>query len=245
MAQEISVSTFERNLKMYNRKGLRRRFSSVYDHEGEYLKAKPLGVTPKYVLEVIIDKDYVLDFQELLKKENFKIVGDVNYIHIEKIVNDYHENEALYSSSKEAIEAFEKDYKNILANIKDYKEVENDDCSFYFLPYNDNISNICQFIEEEKDKILSYAKEKDVTIIMNLIGFSSIIKGFIGFNFYDADQNDKEVVVDYTSNFTINLDFAKGATVYNTAILLKGLSDNEEDIELINCHIFAENVRFK
>lgn len=245
MAQEISVSTFERNLKMYNKKGLRRRFSSVYDHQGEYLKAKPLGITPQYVLEVIIDKDYVSKFIDFLKNENFKIIGDVNYFHIEKIVNDYHENEELYAPSKEAIEAIEKDYKNILANIKDYKEIENDDCKFYFLPYNDNITNIVGFIEEEKDKILKYAKDNDITIIMNLNGFSQIMKGFIGFNFFDADQKNDDVVIDYASNFALTLDFKNGPSVYNSAILLKGISDNEEDIELVNCHIFADNVKFK
>ena len=39
---EINIPIFERNLKLFNKKGLRRAYTSVYNHASEYLVVPPL-----------------------------------------------------------------------------------------------------------------------------------------------------------------------------------------------------------
>ena len=82
MAQEISLSIFERNAKIFNRKGLRRTFSSIYTHAGEYVPVQPLSARREVVLEVTIDKNSADEYQKFLKDNGFTILGDKNYFNM-------------------------------------------------------------------------------------------------------------------------------------------------------------------
>ncbi len=245
MEEEISVAVFEKNARIFNRKSLRRRYCSIPEHLEEYLRVKPLGATTKYVLEVIIDKGYVEKFQDMLKQWHFTLLGSNNYFHIENIVVDYHWNENVFSAVKEQIEAIEKDLESMKVNKKEFKELENDDVCFYFLPYNEKIHTLCKFIEEVKEDIISFCLKEDITIVMNVKGYSANVQGFLGFNFLDAEEEKEEVVIDFTSSFVLKVDFAERMSVYNAAMFLTGIADNEEDLDLLNCHILADHVRFK
>lgn len=243
MAQEITIELFERNAKVYNKKGLRRSYSSIPDRPAEYIGMKPLGASSKFVLEVVIDKASGLEFQEYLKRKDFMILGAKNYFHIGNMLQDYHEKESLYETIKERMDAVQKDYLLMKENPEPFEELENEDVKFHFLPYNDEIKNLCDFIEEEKNSILQFAKEKDITIILNIIGYCNMVKGFFGFNFLDADAKE-ETVIDYSSNIVVNVDFSQRVGTYAAALLLKGITDNAEDLELMNCHIVAENLKY-
>ncbi len=243
MAQEINVELFEKNAKIYNKKGLRRAYFSIPKREEEYINLRPLGATSKFVLEVIIDKEIVGEYQEYLKQKGYTILGSSNTYFIENMISDYKNKLSLYSNIKEQMEAIEKDYNLMLEKNKAYEELENDDVKFYFLPYNDNISNLCEFIEEEKQEILKFSKDKDVTIVMNILAYCNTIKGYFGFNFLDADTKE-EVNVDYSSNIIVNVNFAQKMSVYAAALLLTGITENGEDLELMSCHIMADNLKF-
>lgn len=243
MAQEITVGVFEQNAKIYNKKGLQRSYSSMSARPTEYIGLKPLGATSKFVLEVVVDKACGLEFQEYLKQKGFAILGAKNYYHIGNMLQDYHDKEALYESIKERMEAVQKDYLLMKDDTTPFDELENDDVKFYFLPYNSQIHTLCEFIEEEKNAILQYAKEKDITIILNIIGYCNMVKGFFGFNFLDADSKE-ETVVDYSSNIVVNVDFSQRVGTYAAALLLTGITENAEDLELMNCHILAENLKY-
>lgn len=243
MAQEITVGLFERNAKIYNKKGLRRSYSSIPARAAEYIGLKPLGASSEYVLEVVIDKASGLEFQEYLKQRGFKILGAKNYFHIGNLLEDYHQKEGMYEAIKDRMEAVQKDYKLMTESPEPYEELENEDVKFYFLPYNSQIHTLCEFIEEEKNPILQYAKEKDVTIILNIVGYCNMVKGFFGFNFLDADAKE-ETVVDYSSNIVVNVDFSQRVGTYAAALLLTGITANAEDLEMMNCHILAENLKY-
>ena len=104
MAQEISLSLFERNAKIFNRKGLRRTFSSIYTHSNEYLPVNPLSARREVVLEVTIDKNSADAYQQFLKDNGFTVLGNNNYFHLENACNDYDANPAPFAQQKEAIE---------------------------------------------------------------------------------------------------------------------------------------------
>lgn len=244
MAQEISIGLFERHAKIYNKKGLRRRYSSIPERENEYISVRPLGASSRFVLEVVMDKEYVLDFQHYLKEKGYSILGAKNHYHLGNLIQDYHAKESIYSSVKEKMEAIEKDYHLMIEDSSPFEEIENDDAKFYFLPYQGNIQNLCEFVEEEKSDILKYAKDKDITIVMNIIGYCNLIKGFLGFNFLD-EESKEEKVIDYLSNIVLAIDMSQRMAVYGAALLLTGITPQEEDLELMNCHIVAENLKYK
>lgn len=243
MAQEITVSTFEKNARAFNKKGIMRSFNVMNDFASEYYSKPQLGVTNKYVLEVTIDKEYASDFQKFLKRRKIAIIGDYNHYHIGCLVEDYKKYGRYYPELAKQMEAIAKDYDLMLADSKPYKEVENDDVKFFILPYNDKINTLCDFIERYKGAILEYAKKDDITIIMNLLGYSNMISGYFGFNFIDAESESEEVI-DYSSQITLTVDLKSKSSVCAAGILLSGVANNAEDIELMNCHIMAENIKF-
>lgn len=243
MAQEISIELFERNAKLFNRKGLRRKYSSIPLRESEYIRQRPLGASSKYVLEAVIDKDSASDYQDYLKSRGFTILGAKNYYHLENMVEDYHARAGMYEAIRDKMEAIEKDCRLMKEAGEAFTEIENGDVKFYFLPYRDDINNLCEFIEQEKNGILDFCKSKDVTIIMNIIAYSNMVKGFFGFNFYDADQKG-DVIIDYSANIFVNVDFSQRNSAYAAALQLSGISENAEDLELMSCHIMAENLKY-
>lgn len=111
MSVEINIDLFEKNAKVYNRKGLKRTYSSFIKHEGEYISQRPLGASSQYVLEVVIDKEFVVPFQKFLKRKKFQILGSKNYYHIGKMIEDY--NEKKPESLKEPMQAIIKDYEEM------------------------------------------------------------------------------------------------------------------------------------
>lgn len=242
MSVEINIDLFEKNAKVYNRKGLKRTYSSFIKHEGEYISQRPLGASSQYVLEVVIDKEFVVPFQKFLKRKKFQILGSKNYYHIGKMIEDY--NEKKPESLKEPMQAIIKDYEEMKKNSKEYEEVENDDAKFYFLPYNDEITCLCDFIEEEKTSLVRYCKKNDITIVMNIISYTTnMVKGFLGFNFIDAESKDEEVV-DFVSNMYVAVDCSQRMSVYAAAMLLTGITANAEDLEMVHCHILADNLKY-
>ncbi len=245
MAQEINLSLFERNAKIYNKKGLRRTFSSIATHTTEYVPAAPLSARKEVVLEVTIDKDSADAYQNFLKENGFVILGDTNYFHLDNACKDYEANKELFQKQKEAIEAISKDVASMKEKAQPYKEVKDEDVVFYFLPYNDVVKSLFEFIGAYKEKISEFAKKEDITIMMKIGGFCDQIDGFFGFNFFDADQGDKEVIVDYASRITIKVDFAKRYSVYNAGLLLAGIGDDIDELSAMNTYIIADNLKYK
>lgn len=243
MAQEITVATFEKSARAFNKRGIMRSFNTMNDYPAEYYAKPQLGVTNKYVLEVTIDKEYAEDFQKFLKRRKIQVLGDVNYYHIGALVTDYEKNGKFYPHMAEQMEAIRKDYELMQQNAKPYKEVEDDDVKFFILPYNDKIETLCDFIERYKSAILEYANKDDITIIMNIVGYSNMIYGYFGFNFIDAESKNGEVI-DYSSQITLTVDMKNKSSVCAAGILLSGIANNAEDIELMNCHIFANNLKY-
>ena len=203
MAQEITLELFEKNAKLANKKGLRRQYSSIPLRNSEYLPSIPLGVSDKLVLECTIDKDYYSDMKNLLLENNFELLGDQNYYNLKEIYDGYEANKEAYKNYEEPITAIKKDLDSMLEKKCEYKELKDNDVSFYFLPFNDEINDLCQFLNKMKSKIIALAKEKDITIMLNVIGFSKQLNGFIGFNFFDADEKNKEVIVDYADRKSV------------------------------------------
>lgn len=244
MAQEISLSLFERNAKIYNRKGLRRTFSSIYNHEQEYVPTAPLSARKEVVLEVTLDKNSVEAYQQFLKDNGFTVLGDINYFHLDNACKDYEEKKELFKNQKEAIEALSKDVAKMKAEAKPYKEIKDDDAVFYFLPYNDVIESLFEFIGAYKEKILEFARKEDITIMMKIGGYCNQIDGFFGFNFYDADQGDKEVIVDYASKITVKVDFKERYSVYAAGTLLAGIGESLDELTAMNVSIIADNLKY-
>ena len=82
--------------------------------------------------------------------------------------------------------------------------------------------------------------------MLKVCPFTTQMDGFIGFNFYDADQKG-EVVVDYAARLTVGVDFNKFVTAYQAAVLLTGIGESKEELADpdLNVHIFAENIIYK
>ncbi len=247
MAVELSLSAYERNVKNYNRKGLRRQFYSIYTHSSEYVAVPPIASTRKLVFEVTIDKGCTEKFIELLKNEGFRVLGSENYYYLENLIETYDLNQSLYQNvNVEAIEAIRKDLDLMKSKNKDYKEIENDDCVFYFMPYNDGIETLYEFVKTKKEALSKFSKENDITLMFKIIGYCNQIDGFLGFNFFDADKKDEEVVVDYASRVTVFADFNSRTSVYASGLLLSSIGETEAELidSDINVHILGENVRY-
>jgi 5'(3')-deoxyribonucleotidase len=243
---EINIPIFERNLKLFNKKGLRRSYASVLNRYSEYLQIPPLAATTNYVLEVTLDKDYVKEFQELLTKKGFTILGYENTYHIDNFLVDYEKYKEYFKDTPVDFEAVKKERDTLKEETKEFKELENDDVKFFFLPYNEGVSTLYEFINTNRDDILAYAKEKDITIMMKLVPFNKQVEGFFGFNFCDADQKE-EVVVDYAARIVVAVDFNKFITAFQGAVLLSGIGETKEELadSDLNVHLVAENIKYK
>ena len=247
MAVEISIEAFEKNAKNFNRNGLRRDFYSLYTHATEYVNSAPLIACNKYVLECTIDKELVSKFIELLKNEGFTLIGSENYYFLDRMVNIYDLNKDRYRGiNPEAMEAIKKDLALMKERNKEYKEIENDDCTFYFLPYNEGIESLFEFIKTKKELLSKFAKDNDITIMLKVVGYNNQADGFIGFNFFDADKKDEEVIIDYASRITIMVDFNDRNSVFSSGLLLAGIGETEAELvdSDINTHILADNAKF-
>lgn len=248
MAQkiEIDVPIFERNLKVFNKKGLRRSYQSVLNHYSEYLLVPPLSSTKDFVLECSIDKEYVEEFQNKLKDMGFTILGSKNTYFVEKLLADFEANKSYFENEEEKMNKIKEEYLKAKEENKEYEVLENEDSVFYFLPYNEGIENLFEFIKTKKDDILAYAKEKDITIMLKVKGFSNQVDGFFGFNFFDADK-EGEVVVDFSSNVTVGVDFNYLPAAYSAAVILYGIAESKEDLSDpdLNVHLISENLKYK
>ncbi len=242
--QEISIQLLERNAKIYNKKGLRRSFSSFYIHTNEYLVVQPLSARNNVVLEATIDKEFVEDFSNFLKNEGFLVLGDTNYYHLENVCKDYKVFEKYYANQKEVIDTIAKDVEHMKSTAKPYKEIQDEDCIFYFVPKNDKVDTLFEFIGAYKSKILAFAEEKDITIMLKVSGYVNQIDGFFGFNFYDADNKDEEVVIDYASRINVKVDISNRNSVYNAGVLLSAIGDNPEELLAMDTHILADNLKY-
>lgn len=247
MAVELTLSAYERNLKNYNRKGLRRQFYSLYTHYLEYVPVMPIAATTKFVFEVTVDKELVNKLIELLKNEGFNVLGSENYFYFENLLQTYELNKESYSNvDPKGLEAIEKDLALLKEKNKDYKEIENDDAVFYFMPYNEGIETLYEFIKTKKDLLLNFAKENDITIMFKVLGYAPNINGFFGFNFFDADKPDEDVVVDFASRLTVNVDFSNRANTFASGMMLAGIGENEAEVldKDLNLHILANNAKY-
>lgn len=238
MAQEISVKDFEQKAKKINKRGLNRSYSSIAKNPSEYVNGFPLGYTNEFVLEVIIDKEYVTKFQDFLKRRNYTIIGKGNSYFLGKLIEDYENKKQYFTNIVSQMEAISKDYEKLINAKSKYEKIENDDAKFYFLPYNDDVHTLCEFVEKEKESILKYALKNDITILMNIKAFSNQVKGFLGFNFLD-EENEEETIT-YQSSIYITADFKQAIFTYNVAAFLNAITDNEEDLELMGVHIITE-----
>lgn len=241
MVREISINLFEKNLKTQNKQGLERSYYTVEDYTLEYVKVKPLGSTSKYAIQVVIDKDYVKEFQTYLKKKNFEILGSSNYFPIGNMLADYYANEKNAIHIKEQMEAVEKDYILMKDNSQAFELVDNDDAKFYFLPYNEKCDSLCDFIESIKTGLIKFAKNRDITIVMNLVPYCDMLVG--GFVFNATDEEDNQL--DFVSNMVLSVDFEQKASGYAAALLMKGIAKNAFDLETLNFHIFADNLKYE
>lgn len=244
MAKEITLSLFERNAKVRNKKGLRRSFSSIPSRYTEYINMPPLGATSKFVIEATVDKEYADEFVSLLKEKGFDVLGSMNYYFLDKIVADYDKNKNLFVAQKEAIEAISKDLVLIKENYKPYEELENDDVKFYFTPYVEGVDTLFEFIGVYKDQILEFAKEKDITIMLRPVSYCNQLDGFFGFNFFDA-ESEEEIVVDYASALNIIVDFKNSHSVYAAGLLLTGIGENEDELKVMNVRYLGDNLVYE
>ena len=245
-AVEINIPIFERNLKLYNGKGLRRSYASVESRYKEYLDVKPLASTNKVVLEATLDKDYVEDFQKLLSEKGYTLLGSTNTYHMEKFLSDYEEHKEKFKDGEEHIEKVREEMEGLKAKNSSYEEIANDDVRFYFLPYNEGVCTLYEFVKSSKQAILDFAKTNDITIMLKVCPFTTQMEGFIGFNFFDADQKE-EVVVDYAARLTVGVDFKKFVTAYQAAVLLSGIGETKEELADpdLNVHLYADNLIYK
>ena len=247
MAVELSLSAYERNVKNFNRKGLRRQFYSIYTHSNEYVSAPSIASTRNFVFEATIDKESVDKFIEVLKGEGFRLLGSENYYYLENLIENYDLNKDKYPNiNTEAVEAIRKDLTEMKEKCVEYKEIENDDCVFYFMPYSEGIETLYEFIKTKKGVFSKFAKENDITIMLKVLGYCSQVDGFFGFNFFDADNKEEEVVVDYAARLTVLADFNSRSSVYASGILLAGIGENEAELmdSELNVHILGENAKY-
>lgn len=243
---EIDIPIFERNLKLFNRKGLRRTYVSVINHKKEYMEVPPLSSSPKVVMQVTIDKEYYDEFKELLEQNDFKVFGSTFTYHLDNLISDYEANKEYFTNRAEQIENIKKEIEERKKNNEPYILKENDDVAFYFLPYNEKVDNLYEFIKVYKDVFLAFAKEKDITLMFNPQAFSNQMNGFFGFNFFDADSKE-EVVVDYAARLTVYVDFNQAPTVYAAAVLLSGIGLSKEELadKDLNVHLISENLKYE
>ena len=228
--KEVSISLFERNAKIYNKKGLRRSFASFKERYSEFL-------------EVTLDKSCVEAFIKLLQDNEFEVLGSINYYNLENAVNDYNANKALYQAQAGAIEAIAKDVELMKKDKELYKNIENEDSVFCFLPYNSKVETLFEFIGAYKDLILNFAKENDITIMFKVTAYCNQVEGFFGFNFFDADQKE-ETVVDFASRVSIIADLNSRLSVFNAGLLLSGVGENEDELNVLNTHIVVQNIKY-
>ena len=71
-----------------------------------------------------------------------------------------------------------------------------------------------------------------------------MLTGYFGFNYIDAQTND-DTEVDYSSEIVVKVDINQVASVYVCAILLEGITPNSLDLELMNVHIAADNLKYE
>ena len=241
--KEISLSLFEKNAKLYNKRFIRRSYVSYEEHYNEFVNTKPLSARNKFVIEATIDKEYVKPFIELLKENGFNILGSKNYYNLENVIKDYNENPSMYQVQKEAIAAIEKDVELLKNSSEEFENIENDDSRFYFLPYNDKVESLFEFVEVYKDTILKFSQENDITIMLKVSGYCNQIEGFLGFNFFDADKTDEEVVVDFASRVTVVANLNSNVSVFAAGLLLSGIGESEDELKALNTHIVVENIK--
>jgi hypothetical protein len=244
MAQEVTIKAFERNAQRANRNGLARSYNTMLDNYKEYVPYPPLSSTSKLMFEVTVDKDYTDQLIELIKNEGFPFFGSVNYFYTEEFINQYNKAPNRFNVDPKMIEALSKDLVNLKKEAMENasKEAPNDDRVFYFMPYAEGISTLYEFIKAKKDLFLKFAKDNDITIMIKIIGFNSQISGFLGFNFFDADKKDEEVVIDYASRITVGVNFKDRTAVYVAALYLNGIGETEEELydSEVNTHIVTE-----
>lgn len=244
MAQEVTIKAFEKNAQRANRNGLARSYNTMLDNYKEYVPYPPLSSTSKLMFEVTVDKDYTDQLIELIKNEGFPFFGSVNYFYTEEFINQYNQAPNRFNVDPKMIEALSKDLVNLKKEAMENasKEAPNDDRVFYFMPYAEGISTLYEFIKAKKDLFLKFAKDNDITIMIKIIGFNSQISGFLGFNFFDADKKDEEVVIDYASRITVGVNFKDRTAVYVAALYLNGIGETEEELydSEVNTHIVTE-----
>jgi hypothetical protein len=238
MAQEISVKAFEQKAKRLSKKGFNRSYSSIAKNASEYVNALPLGYTDDLVLEVIVDKEFATKFIDFLKRRNYPIIGKANSHYFGKLLADYENKKQYYTNIAVQMATMAKEYEEMLSAKSKYEKIENDDVKFYFLPYKEDVANLCEFIEKEKDSILKYALKNDITILMNVLAFSKQVKGFIGFNFLDEDNENE--TISFQSSIYVTADFNQPISIYNAAVILNSVTSNEADLELMGVHILTE-----
>lgn len=243
---EINIPIFERNLKLFNKKGLRRAYTSVLSHKKEYLDVAPLSSSQYFVMEVTLDKEYVDEFQQFLKDNKFTVLGSTHTFHIDNLIKDYEENKQYFPNREEQIQNIINDRDERIKQNKPYELLENDDVKFYFFPYNEKVKTLYDFIQNYKELILSYAKEKDITIMLRPYSFSNQLEGFFGFNFFDADSKE-ETVVDFASRTTVYVDFNQVPVVYCAAVILSGIGNSKEELASrdLNVHLLSENLKYQ
>ena len=242
MAEIITLAEFEAKAKKFNKSGLKRSYTSIPGRLSEYGIIKPLGATNKILLEVLVDKEFALELIDLFKSNGFTTYGN-NYYFYDSLINEYDScNKQVYKNvNPEAIEAIRKDVEEFKTKTNAYEEADNDDVKFYLLPYNENIDTLFEFVEVYKEKIKAFALEKDITVMLKPLSFTNSIGGFIGFNFFDADLKEQNVVIDYAPSITINVDFNNVLSVYNAALLLNSIGENEDELKEVNVLLLTEN----
>ncbi len=244
MPVEINVEQFEKKAKFSNKRRMERSYTSIASHPEEYLTYKPMGMTDKFLLEITCDKEDVDDLQKFFVEKGYKIIGAEKTYFMEREIEDFHKyKNVLKTEVIEAYEAEEEKLNQFLKDFKNYKDAKTEnDVMFYLYPYNDKIETLYEFILSEKEDLLKYSKEKDITILMGIASFSKTVSGFIGFNFFDLDEAEegKEVTVDFAYNFVVNIDFDEPLNVYATALLLKGFTNDKDDLANVNYHIVAK-----
>ena len=241
--REVSLSLFEKNAKVYNKSYLRRSYVSYDEHYKEFVDVKPLSARNKFVIEATLDNEFVKPFIELLKENGFNVLGSKNYFNLENVIKDYNASPSSYNVQKAAIDAIAKDVELLKSSNEEFENIENEDSRFYFLPYNDKVETLFEFVEVYKDVILKFAKDNDITIMLKVSGYCNQVEGFLGFNFFDADKKDEEVVVDFASRVTVVANLNSNVSVFAAGLLLSGVGESEDELKSLNTHIVVENIK--
>lgn len=244
MPIEINIDEFEKRAKNTNKRRMERSYTSIAQHPEEYLTYRPIGMTDKFLLEITCDKEDVAELQTFFIKRGYKIIGAEKTYFMEREIEDFHKyKNYLRPEAVKAYEAEEARLHHYLDDYKDYKDASTEnDVMFYLYPYNSKIETLYEFILNEKDQLLTYAKHKDITILMGIAAFTKTVSGFIGFNFFDLDEAEggKEITIDFAYNFVVNIDFDEPLNVYATALVLSGLTNDRSDLEDMHYHIVAK-----